>query len=171
MRKALLTATLFCLTCLTASAQSWTFSRDGVEFVIDLPSATWRVVSRIDIHEHLEFVNGNNEVDGYLRLTKIVVDSDTTAANLFQSDEKWNLQRLPGYVVCSDCNGEAFSGQLSGAAFSYEYVSGGRTMAGRIYYLRVDKRTFYALRFTVAREKLQSIREQMNFIAGSFRIK
>jgi hypothetical protein len=171
MSKALLIATLVCLSSLTASAQSWTFARDGVEFVVDLPSATWRVVSRIDIHEHLEFVNGKNEVDGYLRLTKILVDSDTTAATLFQSDEKWNLQRLPGYVVCSDCKGEAFSGYLSGAAFSYEYISGGRTMAGRIYYLQLDKRTFYALRFTVARDKLQSIREQMDFIARSFRLK
>jgi hypothetical protein len=116
-------------------------------------------------------MNGNNEVDGYLRLTKILVDSGTTAANLFQSDEKWHLQGLPGYVVCSDCNGEAFSGYVSGATFSYEYISGGRTMAGRVYYLQPDKRTFYALRFTVARDKLQNIREQMDFIARSFRLK
>lgn len=171
MRKALIIVTLVCLNSLLASAQTWTFARDGVEYVIDLPSATWRVVSRIDVHEHLEFVNGSNEVDGYLRLTKILVDSDTTAANLFQADEKRNLQRLPGYVVCSDCKGEAFRGYLSGATFSYEYVSGGRTMVGRVYYLQLDKRTFYALRFTVARDKLQGVREQMDFIARSFRLK
>jgi len=171
VRKALLIATLVCLTSITASAQSWTFARDGVEYVIDLPSATWRVVPRVDVHEHVEFVNGNNEVDGYLQLTKIMVNSDTTAANLFQADEKWNLQRLPGYVVCSDCNGEAFGGYLSGAVFSYEYIRGGRTMAGRVYYLQLDKRTFYALRFTLARDKLQSIRRQMDSIAQSFRLK
>ena len=171
MRKALIIVTLICLNSLDASAQSWTFARDGVEYVVDLPSATWRAVSRVDVHEHVEFVNGNNEVDGYLRITKILIDSGTSAADLFQSDEKWNLQRLPGYVVCSDCRGDAFSGHLSGAAFSYEYISGGRTMAGRVYYLQLDKRTFYALRFTVAREKLQSIRQQMDFIARSFQIK
>lgn len=171
MRKALIIATLVCLNCLVASAQSWTFARDGVEYVIDLPSATWRVVPRVDVHEHVEFVNGNDEANGYLRLSKILVDSDTTAANLFQSDEKWNLQRLPGYVVCSDCNGDAFRGYLSGTTFSYEYLSGGRTMAARVYYLQSDKRTFYVLRFTVARDKLQSIREQMDFMARSFRLK
>ena len=170
MRKALLIATLVCLTSFTASAQSWTFAPEGVEYVIDLPSATWRVVSRLDVHKHVEFVNGKNEIDGYLRLAKIVVDSDTTAANLFQSDEKWNLQRLTGYVVCSDCKGEAFSGYLSGAAFSYEYVSSGLKMAGRVYYLQLDKRTFYALRFTGARDKLQGIREQIDSIARSFRL-
>mgnify|MGYP003575440998 CR=1 FL=1 len=116
-------------------------------------------------------MNGNNEVDGYLRLTKILVDSDTTAANLFQSDEKWNFERLPGYVVCSDCKGEAFRGNLSGATFSYKYSSGGRTMAGLIYYLQVDRRTFYKLRFTVARDKLQIIREQWTLSPRSFRLK
>lgn len=171
MRKALIIITLICLNALNASAQSWTFARDGVDYVVDLPSATWRVVPRVDVHQHVEFVNGNNEVDGYLRLTKILVDPGTTAANLFQADQKWNLERLPGYVVCSDCNGQAFSGYLSGAAFSYEFISGGRTMGGRVYYLQLDKRTFYALRFTAARDKLQSIREQMEFIARSFRMK
>jgi hypothetical protein len=171
MRKVLIIATLVCLTSLNAAAQGWTFARDSVEYVVDLPMPTWRVVSRIDVHEHVEFVNGNNEVDGYLRLTRILVSSDTTAANLFQADEKWHLQVLPGYVVCSDCKGEAFSGYLSGATFSYEYTSGGRTMAGRVYYLQSDKKTFYALRFTVARDKLQNIREQMDFIARSFRLK
>src|SRR5678816_3424228 len=73
MRRSLIIVTLVCLNSLTALAQSWTFARDGVEYVIDLPSATWRVVSRVDVHEHMEFVNGNDEVNGYLRLTKIPV--------------------------------------------------------------------------------------------------
>jgi hypothetical protein len=170
VRKALIIMTLVCLNSLNASAQSWTFARDGVEYVLDLPSATWRVVSRVDVHEHVEFVNGNDEINGHLRLRKILVDFDNSPANLFQQDEKWNLQRLPGYVACSDCTREAFRGHFSGATFSYEYISGGRTMAGRVYYLQLDKRTFYALRFTVARDKLQNIREQIDFIARSFRL-
>lgn len=44
-------------------------------------------------------------------------------------------------------------------------------MEGRIYYLEVDKRTFYILHFTVASEKLASLLEQMDFIARSFRLK
>ena len=71
MRKVLIIATLVCLTSLNAAAQGWTFARDSVEYVVDLPTPTWRVVSRVDVHEHVEFVNGNNEVDGYLRLTRI----------------------------------------------------------------------------------------------------
>lgn len=171
MRQALILLTLVCFFSLNALAQGWTFARDSVEYVIDLPSATWRVVSRVDVHQHVEFVNGNDEANGYLRLTKILVDSAKTAADLFQSDEQRNLQHLPGYVVCNDGKGEAFRGYVSGTSFSYEYIRSGRPMAGRVYYLQLDKRTFYALRFTVAQDKLQSVREQMDFIARSFRLK
>ena len=104
-------------------------------------------------------------------LEKILVDPGSTAADMFQHDENWELKRLPGYVVCSECKGETFEGQFTGAAFSYEYVSAGMAMAGRVYYLQLDKRTFYSLRFTVARDRLQSIRDQMDVIARSFRLK
>jgi hypothetical protein len=81
------------------------------------------------------------------------------------------LQTLPGYVVCSGGKGAAFSGQLNGTVFSYEFVNQGRNMDGRIYYLRLDSRTFYILHFTVASEKLPSLRDQMDLIARSFRLK
>ena len=160
-----------CLCALTALGQGWKFSSDGVEYVIEFPSSTWRVVSRLDVHEHPEFVYGTDELNGYLRLSKISVESGTNAADLFQSEEKLRLQHLPGYVICDSCKGESFSGNLSGATFSYEYTDAGRVMVGRIYYLQVDRRTFYALRFTVAQDKLPALREQMNFIARSFRLK
>ena len=44
-------------------------------------------------------------------------------------------------------------------------------MEGRIYYLEVDKHTLYILHFTVATEKFASLREQMDFVAKSFRLK
>ena len=61
--------------------------------------------------------------------------------------------------------------RLSGAVFSYEYVSGGEAMSGRIYYLQLDKRTFYSLRFTVARYKLAGLRGEVDAIARSFQLK
>jgi hypothetical protein len=171
MRQVLIAVLLISFNTLTASAQSWTFARDGVEYVIELPSPTWRVVSRVDVHEHVEFVNGTDELNGYLRVNKMLVDSGTRLTDLFQFEEKWKLQSLPGYVICGDCKGEAFRGNLNGATFSYEYINAGKVMAGRIYYLQVDKRTFYALRFTVAQDKLQGIRAEMDSIAQSFRLK
>lgn len=171
MRELLIVVLCICFSASTALAQSWTFSSDRVEYVIEFPSATWRTVSRLDVHEHPEFIYGSDELNGYLRLSKIVVKPGTSAADLFQSEEKFSLQHLPGYVICGDCRGEFLGGNLSGASFSYEYTDAGKVMDGRIYYLQVDMRTFYALRFTVAQDRLPALREQMNIIARSFRLK
>ena len=154
-----------------ADAQTQTFTREGVEYVLDLPSRSWRTVSRVDVHEHLEFVNGDDYSNGYLRLRKRLVTSDTTSQDLFSEDEKWELQKLPGYVVCSGGKGTEFNGKLKGTVFSYEFVNQGRNMDGRIYYLRLDSHTFYILHFTVASEKLPSLRNQMDSIARSFHLK
>lgn len=162
---------LLLLNSLVLAGQTRWFTRDDIEYVIELPSPSWQVVSRVDVHDHPEFINGNDPSNGYLGLRKILVDQPTSASELFRRDEKWELQHLPGYVVCSECDGAPFEGRLSGAVFSYEYVRSGRAMSGRIYYLRLNQHTFYSLRFTVARDKLQTVREQMDLIARSFHLK
>ena len=154
-----------------ANAQTQTFTREGIDYVLDLPSSSWRAVSRIDIHDHLEFVNGDDYSNGYLRLRKKLVTPHTTSEDLFNEAEKWELQKLAGYVVCSGGKGTEFSGKLKGTVFSYEFVNQGKNMDGRIYYVRLDSRTFYILHFTVASEKLPSLRDQMDSIARSFRMK
>ena len=171
MRKTLLTLCFIMLLSMTTTAQPQTFTRDGLDYALNLPSPSWRAVSRFDVHDHFEFINGDDYSNGYLRLRKKVVDPGTSPEDLFRHDEKWELQFLPGYVACSDGRGTEFDGHLRGAAFSYEYINKGRNMDGRIYYLQLDNRTFYALHFTVASEKLQSLRDQMDSIARSFRLK
>lgn len=171
MREGLIASLLIVTLSLSATAQRQTFTRDGLDYALDLPSASWRAISRLDVHEHFEFVNGDDYSNGYLRLRKKFVPAGTTAADIFREDEKWELQRLPGYVSCNGGKASNFVGQLSGRMFAYEYVSKGRNMDGRVYYLRVDSRTFYALYFTVASDKLGTAREQIDSIAQSFRLK
>ncbi len=168
--------TLLCLSfviglTLTVSAQTQSFSREGVEFEMQFPSPSWRAVTRVDVHEHVEFINGTETGNGYLRLRKKLVATGTTAAALFAEEEKLNLSRLRGYVVCSAGKGTEFSGLLNGTWYSYEFVKDGTNMDGRIYYLRADDRTFYVLHFTVNSEKLPRLRPEMDFIARSFRLK
>ena len=159
------------LLSMTTTAQTQTFTRDGLDYALDLPSPSWRAVSRVDVHEHFEFINGDDTGNGYLRLGKKFVAPSTTTEDLFRQNEKWELQMLPGYVVCSDGKGKEFNGHLRGTVFSYEFVNKGNNMDGRIYYLQSDNRTFYALHFTLASDKLQSLRDQMDSIAQSFRLK
>lgn len=171
MRKTLLTILFIIALSFSATAQVQTFTRASLEYTLDFPSASWRAVSRSDVHEHVEFINGNDAGNGYLRMRKKVVTAGITAAELFREAEKWELQSLPGYVVCSGGRGTQFNGHYKGTVFSYEFVEKGTNMDGRIYYFELDKRTFYILHFTVASNKLASLREQMDFIARSFRLK
>ena len=171
VQKTICILVLLVTSSVVGAGQTRQFTRDGIEYVLEFPSPAWQDISRLDVHDHVDFINGNDPTNGYLGVRKIFVDQPTTTTDLFSAQEKWELQRLPGYVICSECEGVKFEGRLSGAMFSYEYVAAGRTMYGRIYYLQVDQRTFYSLRFTVARDKLQAVRDQMDAIARSFRLK
>ena len=171
LRNILLCLSFFIVLAPTAGAQTQSFSREGVEFVLDFPSSSWRAVTRIDVHEHVEFINGTDTRNGYLRLRKHLVAPGTNAATLFAEEENRDLSRLPGYIVCSEGNGTEFSGQLKGTWYSYQFVKDGTKMDGRLYYLQADKRTFYVLHFTVASERLDPFRQEMDFIARSFRLK
>lgn len=169
MRRVIIGLVLAITLCITAKAQT-TFTTDGLDYALDLPSASWKPVSRVDVHEHFEFINGDGYSNGYLRLRKKLVPSGTVPEAIFLEDEKRELSRLPGYIVC-DRQGATVAGHLQGRVFSYEYVNAGMNMDGRIYYLQVDNRTFYTLHFTVASVKLRGLRDQMDSIARSFRLK
>ena len=72
----------------SAAAQNKTFTRDGLEYALDLPSPLWRAVARVDVHEHFEFINGDDYSNGYLRLRKKLVAPGTSTENIFAEDEK-----------------------------------------------------------------------------------
>jgi hypothetical protein len=145
-----------------------TYTSNNVEYTLELPSATWRVTSEPDsLRPHAEFVNGDRN-DGHLRIRKEVVDAGTTAQELAHRDQDQKLRFQPGYVEGKE---EKFSGRLGGVTISFEYTSGGKPMAGRIYYLQADNRTIYTLRFTGFRDKLSRIRNQTDSMARSFHLK
>lgn len=150
-----------------ASAQQL-YSHDKVEYTFELPSATWRAILEPDAgHDHPEFVYGDR-LDGYLTIRKEVVEAGTGPSELSRRDQERTLQFLPGFVPGKQ---ESFNGRLDGVTMSYEFVRGGKTMLGRIYYLTADNRTIYALRFTGLRDKLGRIRNQTDLIARTFKLK
>ena len=163
----ILTATFLALTCSLASPQQ-VFTNDKIDYTIELPSATWRIISEPDAaHEHVEFVHGDR-LDGYLQIRKEVVDAGTTASDLARRDREQKFRYQPGFVEGKE---ESFSGRLNGVTVSYEFIKTGKPMLGRIYYLQADNRTVYALRFTGLRDKLARIRNQTDVIARSFKLK
>ncbi len=150
-----------------AAAQE-SFTNEKLEYVIEFPSAGWRVISEPDAaHEHVEFVYGDR-LEGYLQVRREVVDAGTSLSDLARRDLDQKLRFLPGFVEGKQ---EKFSGRLSGLTVAYEFVKTGKPMLGRIYYLQADNRTIYALRFTGLRDKLTRIRNQTDSLARSFRLK
>ena len=163
---ALVLSMAFALVALAVEGQ--TFTSDNVDYTLELPSTAWRVVQEADsVHQHTEFIYGDR-TDGHLKIRKEVVDQGTTASDLAKRDQEQKLRFIPGYV---DGKEERFAGRLSGVTISYQFTSGGKPMAGRIYYLQADNRTIYTLRFTALRDKLARIRNQTDMIARSFQTK
>ena len=161
------TSALFVLLVQVATAQQL-YTHDKVDYSFEIPSATWRAILEPDAaHEHPEFVYGDR-LDGYLTIRKEVVDAGTTPADLARRDQDLTLHFLPGFVQGKQ---DPFNGRLDGVTMSYEFVRNGKPMLGRTYYLQVDNRTIYALRFTGLRDKLSRIRNQTDLIARTFKIK
>jgi hypothetical protein len=162
---------LFALLLLTAAfsmaAAQQVYTNDQVEYVLELPSPQWRVLSEPDAHERAEFVYGDR-LEGYLRIRKEAVDAGTTPPDLARRDLDQKLRFLPGFVEGKE---EKFSGRLNGVTTTFEFIKTGKQMMGRVYYLQADNRTIYALRFTGLRDKLARIRNQTDQIARSFRLK
>ena len=162
-----LTLVLIALMMPAAHAQQL-YSHDQVEYTFELPSAVWKSIIEPDAaHEHPEFVFGDR-LDGYLTIRKEVVDAGTSPSEVARRDADLKLRFLPGFVQGKE---EPFKGRLEGVMMSYEYVRTGKPMIGRTYYLLVDNRTIYALRFTGLRDKLNRIRNQTDLIARTFKIK
>lgn len=167
-RLIILTFVLILVAFPIAAAAQQTFTRENLEYTLELPSQTWRSTQEPDaLHQHAEFIYGDR-LDGYLRIRKEIVEAGATPADISRRDQDQKLRFQTGYVSGKE---EKFAGRLSGVTFSYEYTAGGKPMAGRIYYLQADSRTIYALRFTGLRDRLQLIRNQTDAIARSFRLK
>jgi len=165
--KAILVTTVVALVCTAVQAQE-AFTNDRLEYVLEFPSAGWRTITEPDAaHQNIEFVYGDR-LDGYLQIRKEVVDAGSSVEDVARRDLDQKLRFLPGFVEGKQ---EKFSGRLNGLTVSYEYVKTGKPMLGRIYYLQVDNRTVYALRFSGLRDKLTRIRNQTDFIARNFKLK
>ena len=156
-----------CGAAAAARAQGPTTSETD-EYALELPTELWKAVPRPDnAHQHTEFVNGDRSA-GYLRVRREVVEGNTDLREYARGEADTKLRFLPGFVGGKD---ERFAGRLSGVVSNYEYTSGGKPMAGRVYYLQADGRTVYVLHFTGLRERLQRIQNQTDAIARSFRLK
>lgn len=167
-RRTFFSALLLTFSC-AAFSHAQVFDNPKLEYTIELPSASWKVISvPDDLSQDVEFINGSDRGEGLLRVRKEVVDSGVTATEMARRDQDQRLRFQPGYV---DGKKDNFAGRVNGVVLSYQYTNGGKPMAGLIYYLQPDGRTIYTLRFTGRRDKLAQMRNQTDIMARSFQLK
>ncbi len=164
----LLVLCVFCgMTGVAAQTQEAVFRSNKVDYTFQLPSEIWKMVQEPDdLQKQAEFIYGDR-MDGYLRIRKETVETNTPLAEMLRKEQDNKLSFLNGYVAGKQ---EAFNGKLAGLTFPYEYTQSGKKMAGRIYYLQADNLTFYVLRFTGLYNKLGLIRNQTDSMARTFEI-
>ena len=56
-------AAALALVSFASAAQTVTFGGEGIKYELVLPSERWRVVRRLDVHDHFEFVRGETRAD------------------------------------------------------------------------------------------------------------
>jgi hypothetical protein len=167
IKKIILLTGLVLLGSICISAQTDTFSDPNVDYSFALPDAAWKMISKPSATSpNVEYVY-NDRHDAYMTIRKLSVAKDSFMTDVIR-DEEQKLQFLPGYVAGKE---EIFSGIFKGNAFNYEFVTAGRPMAGRFYFLRTNDTTVYVLRFTGERDKMKSIRNQTDSIARTFAVK
>ena len=160
---------LFTLLLMSAGcfAQTWSFSDPNVDYGFDLPEEKWKMtVKPTAASTKSEFVYGDRR-QGLLEVRIISVPKDAALTDIINDDEQKHRQFLPGYVTGKI---EKFTGRLGGAIANFEFVAGGRNMAGRYYFLRSDT-TLYLLKFSGEKELLRTLRTQTDQIARTFRAK
>lgn len=151
----------------SAFAQKTTFSNENVEYTFDLPNETWKMIAPPSkINPNVEYVYGDRS-GGHLEIRKLTVKSDDLMSDIIANEEQ-GLKFVQGYVAGKE---EVFAGNLRGTVFNFEYVRSGRNMSGRYYFLKVNSTTVYLLRFSGMKDKLITIRNQIDSIARSFEIK
>jgi len=144
-----------------------TFSDPSVEYSFDLPDPAWKLTMRpSSTSPNVEYVF-NDRRDGHLEVRKLSAAKNSPLADAIR-DEEQKLQFKPGYVAGKE---ENFAGNYRGTVFNFEFVTSGRNMSGRYYFLKVPDGSIYVLRFTGERDKLKSIRNFTDSIARTFRVK
>ena len=152
--------------CVAVGATQSPVTDDAEGYILELPSTAWRAVARPDgVHTHTDFFYGK---EVRLRIRLELVDENISPEAVGARDEERQLRFLPGFV---DNKREPFIGKLNGVKLTYEYVSGGKAVAARAYYLKGNNRMIYVLRFTGTRAQLRQTRVQTDSIARSFHLK
>lgn len=162
---------LLFLTASAAAQNTEVFDDPDGKYTMTLPTG-WLAIVNQDVTgaKDINIVFKVRE-NGSLKLRRID-DADPMAEVITyaQKDEEQTLRFLPGYDKISIEKFLITPGR-NGAVVTYDYKNNSQPFTGRDYFVRVDEKTIYVLRFRGRKTTLPSLRNQTDAIARSFKLK
>lgn len=150
------------------NSQTRSYTNENLNYVLVLPSAEWRAINVPGVASDSTEFRHDNDGAVRLRIRRELVDANVTMTDLIQRQQTLDRSSLRGYVKEEV---EPVAGRLSGARYTYEYVTEGKPTVRTIYYLEANNRIVYRLEFADSPDSLRNLSEQTDFIARSFRLK
>lgn len=167
--------TAFCLVLfalpINARAQEVFEDPEG-KFKLTLPSGWLAVVNQDSLGRKDVNIVFKVRENGALKLRRVDdADGQLPIMDFAKKDEETTVRFQLGYDKLSLEN-FLLGGNRTGALLSYDYKNAaGQLFTGRTYYLKVDEKTIYVLRFTGRRNILGTLRSHTDAIARSFKLK
>jgi hypothetical protein len=144
---------------------------DG-QYIVSLPAGWIAVVSQDSLGRRDVNIVFKVRENGALKVRRVDnVEPAMAITDFAKKDEEQTVRFQPGYDKISLEN-FLMGGGRTGTLLSYDYKNAsGQPFTGRNYYLRMDEKTIYVLRFTGRKTILGALRNQTDSIARSFKIK
>ena len=171
---------LFLFACMALFAPASLFAQIAPEvfedpegkFVLTLPSGWLAIVTQDALGRKEVNIVFKVRENGALKIRKLEnVDPDAEIVALAQKDEEQTLRFLPGYdkLTTEKITIGGASGR-TGALVSYDYKNGGQPFTGRDYFVRMEDKSVYVLRFRGRKTVLGTLRSHTDAITRSFKL-
>jgi hypothetical protein len=172
---------LFLFACLLLLAPA-AFAQSGApevfedpegKFVLTLPTGWLAIVTEDALGRKEVNIVFKVRENGALKIRKLEnAAPEAEILALAQKDEEQTLRFLPGYdkLTTEKITIGGVSGR-TGALVSYDYKNGGQPFTGRDYFVRMEDKSVYVLRFRGRKTILGTLRSHTDAITRSFKLK
>lgn len=143
---------------------------DG-QYTLALPAGWLAIVSQDSLGRKEVNIVFKVRENGALKIRRADdVDPNLEVMEYARKDEESTLRFMPAYKKVGIEKFLVTAGR-TGVLVSYDYKTGGQPFTGREYYLRVNEKTIYVLRFRGRQNILGTLRSHTDSIARSFKLK
>ncbi len=171
MKYRLFSLLLLMLFCVSPALAQETFDDPDGQYTITLPSGWLGIVNTDALgRKDINIVFKVRE-NGALKLRRVEdADPKMEVLDFAKKDEEQTLRFLPAYEKVG-IEKILMSGGRNAALVSYDYKSSGQPFTGREYYIRIDDKNLWVLRFRGRKNILSTLRSHTDAIARSFKLK